>query len=207
MSSVRADSDWRDGFLFVGNQLALDFLNTHPVIDGQPTDLLPDFEALLRWFVAADLLSAREAGRLRQDWEEAEQAAAALESARELRQRLRKEVGRWEEGGVVRAAMLEELNRLMAEHPMRMRVEACNGNIRSKWIFVPRDPQDLLGPIAYWAATLFASIDHTRVRRCEGCVLHFYDSSKKGNRQWCSMRMCGNRAKVAAYQARQRQRG
>jgi len=34
--------DWRDGFLFVGNQLSLDFLNTRPVIDGKPVELLPD---------------------------------------------------------------------------------------------------------------------------------------------------------------------
>ena len=30
------DSDWKDGFLFVGNHLALDFLNTRPVQNGEP---------------------------------------------------------------------------------------------------------------------------------------------------------------------------
>lgn len=34
-------SDWRNGFLFVGNHRALDFLNTRPVMDGQPVELLP----------------------------------------------------------------------------------------------------------------------------------------------------------------------
>jgi hypothetical protein len=50
-------SDWRDGFLFLGNHLALDFLNTHPVQNGEAVELLPDFDALLRWFQAADLHS------------------------------------------------------------------------------------------------------------------------------------------------------
>jgi hypothetical protein len=50
-------SDWVDGFLFVGNQLALDFLNTRPVQDGEALELLPDFTALLRWYKAAGLLS------------------------------------------------------------------------------------------------------------------------------------------------------
>ena len=52
------NSDWRDGFLFVGNHLALDFLNTCPIQNGEATELLPDFDALLRWFKAADVLTS-----------------------------------------------------------------------------------------------------------------------------------------------------
>ena len=51
-------SDWRDGFLFIGNHLALDFLNTCPVQNGEAVELLPDFDTLLRWFRAAGLLSS-----------------------------------------------------------------------------------------------------------------------------------------------------
>ena len=54
-SNTTANGDWRDGFLFVGNQLILDFVNTLPVIDGQPIELLPDAHALARWLVAAGL--------------------------------------------------------------------------------------------------------------------------------------------------------
>ena len=61
-------SDWREGFLFIGNHLALDFLNTCPVQNGEAVELLPDFDALLRWYQAADLLSSREADSLRQQW-------------------------------------------------------------------------------------------------------------------------------------------
>ncbi len=63
------NSDLRDGFLFVGNQLALDFLNTRPVQNGEPMELLPDFSALLRWFQAAKLLSARDVAKLQQSEE------------------------------------------------------------------------------------------------------------------------------------------
>ena len=51
-SKTIPDSDWRDGFLFVGNHLTLDFLNTRPVQNGEPLELLSDFSALLRWFHA-----------------------------------------------------------------------------------------------------------------------------------------------------------
>jgi predicted RNA-binding Zn ribbon-like protein len=45
-----------------------------------------------------------------------------------------------------------------------------------------------------------------RIRHCAhpDCVLHFYDTSPKGNRRWCSMAGCGNRAKAARHYARSR---
>jgi len=66
--------------------------------------------------------------------------------------------------------------------------------------------EDLFAPLAYSAATLFATVDHTRVRKCAQCVLYFRDTSKKGTRRWCSMQLYGNRLKVAAYATRRRQR-
>ncbi|MFF2014095.1 CGNR zinc finger domain-containing protein [Streptomyces sp. NPDC058195] len=41
-----------------------------------------------------------------------------------------------------------------------------------------------------------------RVRHCANaaCVLWFYDVSKNGSRRWCSMEVCGNRAKTARFQ-------
>ena len=198
------DSDWKDGFLFVGNQLALDFLNTRPVQNDEPLELLPDFKALLRWFHAAGLLTAREAANLQQRWGESKRAQRTLEAARELRERLRKEVLAWESGGAVHRSTVEELNRLMQEHPMRTRLKTTRGALSKEPWFDPRQPEDLLAPLAHGAATLFAEANRERVRKCAHCVLHFHDSSKKGTRRWCSMRLCGNRVKVAAYAARQR---
>ncbi|RFU38695.1 zf-CGNR multi-domain protein [Actinomadura logoneensis] len=41
-----------------------------------------------------------------------------------------------------------------------------------------------------------------RVRKCADpdCVLWFYDLTKNGSRRWCSMEICGNRAKTARFQ-------
>ncbi|WP_145810374.1 CGNR zinc finger domain-containing protein [Kribbella amoyensis] len=43
-----------------------------------------------------------------------------------------------------------------------------------------------------------------RVRMCEGdnCYLLFHDTSRPGNRRWCSMQRCGNRHKVGNYRSR-----
>lgn len=197
-------SDWRDGFLFLSNHLALDFLNTHPVQNGEAVELLPDFDALLQWFRAADLLSSRQADTLRQKWGESARAQHIVVAMRELRERLRKEVLSWEGGSGVHRVVIDELNHLMAEHPMLTKLQARGSTSTAELWFDPRWPEDLFAPVAHSAAILFADLDRNRVRKCVQCVLHFYDTSKKGTRRWCSMQLCGNRLKVAAYAARQR---
>ena len=206
MSPVKTidNSDWRDGFLFVGNELALDFLNTRPVQNGEPMELLSDFSALLRWFQAAELLSARDVTNLRQKWGKSACAQRTVEAIRELRERLRKEILAWEHGGTVHQSTVDELNRLMAEHPMRTTLKISGSTSATELWFEPRQPEDLLAPLAHGTATLFANVDRGRVHKCDQCVLHFQDISKKGTRRWCSMQLCGNRLKVAAYAARQR---
>jgi predicted RNA-binding Zn ribbon-like protein len=197
-------SDWKDGFLFVGNQLALDFVNTRPVQNGEPMELLPDFPALLRWFQAASLLTSGEVANLQQQWGQSIRARHVLEATRALRERLRKEILSWEGGGAVHHSTVDELNRLMAEHPMRTRLKEKGHSPSTELWFEPNQLEDLFAPLAHSAAMLFANVDRNRVRKCDQCVLHFHDTSKKGTRRWCSMQLCGNRLKVAAYAARRR---
>lgn len=198
-------SVWRAGFLFVGNHTALDFLNTRPVLSGgEPTELLPDFAAVLRWFRAAGLLDPRQAAELRRQWGESDPARRTLDSLHQLREKLRKDILKYEAGGVVQRAIIEEINHLMAEHPMRTRLTLSESGFKTEVYYAPREPDDLLGPVAQSIAALFAGVDRTKIRKCSNCVLHFYDTSKKGTRQWCSMLVCGNRAKVARYAMRHR---
>jgi predicted RNA-binding Zn ribbon-like protein len=200
------NSDWRDGFLFVGNHLTLDFLNTRPVLSGEEsTELLPDFAALLRWFRSAGVLGSREASELRRQWGESDRARRTLDSLHQLREKLRKEILKYEADGHVQRSTVEEINQLMDRHPMRTRLKATDDGFRTEAYCDPREPEDLLGPVAHGIASLFADLDRTKIRKCSHCVLHFYDISKKGTRRWCSMQMCGNRAKVATYAARHRQ--
>jgi predicted RNA-binding Zn ribbon-like protein len=47
-----------------------------------------------------------------------------------------------------------------------------------------------------------------RIRSCddEHCVLWFVDTSKSGQRRWCTMERCGNRAKARRHYTRARDR-
>ncbi len=195
---------WKSGFLFLGNELVLDFLNTRPVPNGEPIELLSDFAAFARWLEAAGVLRARDAARIKRQWNETPRSRGFLESARALREMLRKEVIEWEAGAVVHPGTLAELNRLLTRHPMRVRLKATpEGVVEQPW-FTMDEPEDLLAPIAESAAKLFTRVNRERVRKCAACALHFHDTSKKSTRRWCSMQLCGNRAKVAAYAERQR---
>lgn len=68
------------------------------------------------------------------------------------------------------------------------------------------DASALLAQIAREAVLLFAGADAARVRRCEGegCSILFLDNSRRGDRRWCSMAGCGNKAKVAEFRRRHR---
>ena len=205
MRNTEHKSNRRNGFFFLGNQLALDFLNTLPVQDGRQLELLPDFGALLGWFEAAGLLQSREVAAFRQKWDGSKRAQQTTAAMRQLREKLRERVVAWENGGSVRRSTLRELNRVMAAHPMRTRLKAEGKSLSTELWFEAREPEDLFAPLAHSAAALFAATDRNCVRKCAQCVLHFQDTSKKGTRRWCSMRLCGNQLKVAAYAARRRQ--
>ena len=203
-AKVSAASDWREGFLFVGNHLALDFLNTCPIQDGKQRELLPDFDALLRWFRAAGQIRSRQADALKRRWDGTARARSLTSAIHDFREKLRKEVLSWEDTGELHRALIDELNAVLARHPMLTRLKRDASHTTTELWFDPRQPEDLFAPLGHAAALLFAAGDARRVRKCGHCVLHFYDTSKKGTRRWCSMQLCGNRLKVAAYAARQR---
>jgi predicted RNA-binding Zn ribbon-like protein len=65
----------------------------------------------------------------------------------------------------------------------------------------------LLAPVLWSAADLLVGRQLLRVRSCANpsCGWLFLDDSKSGNRRWCSMTACGNRAK--AHRHYQRRKG
>jgi len=63
--------------------------------------------------------------------------------------------------------------------------------------------ESALAAVALDAVKLLAR-DDGRLRLCEGpgCSLVFYDSSRPGNRRWCSTERCGNRVNTTTYRRR-----
>jgi predicted RNA-binding Zn ribbon-like protein len=78
-------------------------------------------------------------------------------------------------------------------HPLTLRRVHCWDN-----------PGELLVPITEAAADLICYQDFTMIRSCDGspCMLLFLDRTKAHSRRWCSMAVCGNRAKATAHRSR-----
>jgi len=200
----KAPTEWIDGFLFVGNHLALDFLNTRPVLAEGPKELLPDVEALVRWLVASRVLTPQKGRILSRKWQDTPQASVFLRQIRKFRERLRAVVIGQEAGRSVSDAFMAELNSLLKQHPSVIGLLRKGKKLKLDAASEPEKPTDVWAPIAIAVAELLSNSSPGRLRKCEACIVHFLDTSKKGSRRWCSMNICGNRIKVAAYQQRKR---
>jgi len=196
--------EWIDGFLFVANRPILDFLNTKPVLANGPTELLPDLRALERWLIASGMVTSAKAKATLRSWRNSAEAAAFLEELIAFREKLREAVLRMESGSAPADAFLAQVNSLLMQHPLPALLLKRDGRVTREASFDLRWPTDLWGPIVNAAADLLAETELSRIRKCESCVVHFLDISKKGSRRWCSMNICGNKIKVAAYQRRKR---
>jgi predicted RNA-binding Zn ribbon-like protein len=206
MTIARPGSDSAQPPLLVADHPALDFLNTRPSLYTDPEERLPDGDALVSWMTAAGLLEQAEEREVRRRLSQAQLDRAAAD-ARSLRERLRSAVAAWAaKGSPPPASLLADINRLLAAGPTVVSVRAAGGRIvlgASRRFDVPLT---ILAPLAEAIARLFAEGDRRLVRECgsEICSLWFYDRTKAHRRRWCSMDVCGARAKSAAYRARQR---
>jgi predicted RNA-binding Zn ribbon-like protein len=199
-------NEWIDGFLFVANKPILDFLNTKPVLAQGPAELLADPLALERWLIASDMVTSPKAKAVMRAWRQSPEAAAFLDQLIAFRERLREAVVRIENGSSPTEVFLAEVNSLLLQHPLPALLHKRDGKVIRDTSFELRRPTDLWAPIIDATADLLAETQSSRIRKCESCVVHFFDTSKKGSRRWCSMNICGNKLKVAAYQRRKRTR-
>jgi len=207
-----------DAFDLLGmaNHPALELLNSTSDATGVHLDVLADGDGLLAWLGATALLPAEEAARVRSSFSRADLDAAAA-GARGFRERMRGEVTAWsglretlggtlEEtlGGTLSWLAVQEINALLAQdrrhlvltgEPKALRVVDAHS-----WV----SAHALLALPAAAFADLATTGDPTLTRRCEGlgCTLWFYDRTKSHRRRWCSMAICGNRAKARAHRAR-----
>lgn len=203
-TATQEPREWVDGFLFIANRPILDFLNTKPVLAQGPTELLPDTLALERWLIAAGIVRSAKTKSLLKSWRHAPEAASFLEDLIAFRERLRDAVLRMETSLAAPDEFIQEVNAGLLRHPLITALRKRNGQVLREVIFDPKRPEDLWAPLLDAAADLLSEPAANRIRKCEGCVIHFFDTSKKGSRRWCSMNICGNKFKVAAYQRRKR---
>jgi predicted RNA-binding Zn ribbon-like protein len=195
--------------LAVGDHPAMDFLNTHATPGGVPTEWLTTGADLLNWLEQADLIDSETAARFRADEAAKAQLDVVAKGARALREWLRAFVRRHAGQALTAAAEAElgPLNLLLAGDKGFARVSGGAEGLGLQRLRRWETPEELLQPIAAAIADLVCHADFRLIRACEGhdCTLMFLDRTKAHARRWCSMALCGNRAKAAAHRARKRQ--
>ncbi len=197
--------------IFVGDARALDFLNTVATTADGRIDWLEDGEGLLSWLQQAQLVPIGVIERIRRQSSRTELDKVA-EQARSLREWFRGFVQEQKGRPLQRKDLkkLEPLNRLLERDASFFQIAPATDNdgnaLELRTLRAWRSPEALLLPIADALARFLCSEDLTYVKACEGptCTLLFADHTRSRARRWCSMALCGNRAKQAAHRRRRK---
>jgi predicted RNA-binding Zn ribbon-like protein len=192
---------------FVGDHPALDFLNSIASPKDVPVEWLRDGADLIDWLERAEVIGPDVASRFRA-WKDRRAVDAVAARARGFRDWLRGFVTRHMDKplGPAAAKALGPLNELLAADTSYPVLEAGDREqaVRMRRVRRWAGPDELLHPVAEAAADLIGNEDFRLIRACGGhvCTLLFIDRTKAHGRRWCSMAVCGNRAKAAAHRAR-----
>jgi predicted RNA-binding Zn ribbon-like protein len=199
----------RPAAIFVGDAPGLDFLNSIATPVDTVIDWIDDGEGLLAWLAQAKLVQPDILDRLRGQALPGELDKVA-DQARHLREWFRGFVQRYKGQPLAASALdeLEPLNRLLARDEMFGRIVRQDGDGQGPFQLLAmrrwQTPDSMLLPIGEALAYLVCTEDFTHVKACEGpaCTLLFADHTRGHARRWCSMAICGNRAKQAAHRHR-----
>ncbi len=195
--------------IFIADSLGLDFLNSIATLVDTPIDWLDSGDGLLRWLAQAKLVPADALDELKGRAMPGELDNVA-DQARDLREWfrgfVRKHMGRPLTPKVLHE--LEPLNRLLKRDEVFSQIsrhrhkggDRLELQVKRRW----RSGESLLLPIGEALAKFVCEENFANVKACEGhsCTLVFADHSRRRARRWCSMAICGNRAKQAAHRNR-----
>ncbi|WP_308283044.1 CGNR zinc finger domain-containing protein [Pseudonocardia nigra] len=163
----------------VGESPAVDLLNTRWIGGGERYDLLEDEGLTAVWLGGWGLPVEAPPSEVQRHLRDARDALAAV---------------------IADPAARDGVNALLAHG--RIRLSLDDGG--------PAEHHDVADPARRPAFACLreylrlAASSPARVRKCGNpdCVLHFHDTSRTGERRWCSMAACGNRFKARRHRSR-----
>lgn len=180
----------------LGGRLCLDFVNS------KPNPLALSWEELIHFLEGARIVSAERGAQLLVLPQSDPQAAEGLLlKARQLCFSLRKVFTAVHRKQKITAEWVESVNDILRITEGHDELTCENGIWRIEFMAREGGLDWLLAAVARSAAELVAEGAGARLRLCANprCGLFFYDNSRTHRRRWCSMAVCGNRNKVAAF--------
>ncbi|MDA1772343.1 CGNR zinc finger domain-containing protein [Bacillus cereus] len=183
-------------FPLISGNPSLDLVNTELVRRGQRYDLLITNEDVLEWlYVIKVNLPFWNEKTLIGIQKRMDQVTSSILEVREV---LRKQFEAIADQQEISNDFITYLEKQIEKAPFTYKI------IEQQLVSIPvGEIEDVLASlIAFDALTLIAENKLISLKRCSNpdCVLLFID--KSGKRKWCSMKICGNRKKVAKFQDR-----
>jgi predicted RNA-binding Zn ribbon-like protein len=180
----------------LGGRLAVDFANAAP-----PNAQLP-WQRLIQFLQSTAIISAERGAQLLTLPQYDPQAAEALLlKAQRLNSSLRKVFAAMLGKHRIAGEWLEPVNEILRITEGHDELVGQDGIWKIEFIAREGGLDWLLAAAARSGADIIAEGAHARLRLCANphCGLFFYDNSRTRRRRWCSMAVCGNRSKVAAF--------
>lgn len=184
---------------FVGGRLALDFVNSIP------TNAKLSWDQLVAFLEAARIVTPERAAELlalnRSDSQAAE---SLLRKTQQLANALRLALDALLHRQKVQREWIEPINEFLRITEGHDELVQMDQDWEIQFVASESGLEWLLAAAARSAAEIIAEGPRARLRLCANprCGLFFYDTSRTHRRRWCSMTVCGNRHKVAAFARR-----
>ena len=184
----------------LGGRLSVDFVNA------TPSNAELSWERLIHFLESTSIVSDVRGGQLLVLPQSDPQAAEALLlKARRLGSALRKVFGAVLRKQRIAGEWIEPVNEILRITEGHDELVGQAGVWKIEFIAREGGLDWLLAAVARSGAEIVAEGARARLRLCANphCGLLFYDNSRTRRRRWCSMAVCGNRSKVAAFARKQ----
>src|SRR5260370_26491866 len=180
----------------LGGRLSVDFVNA------SPSNAELSWERLVHFLESTSVVSAgRGAQLLSLPQSDPQAAEALLLKAQRLDSALRKGFAAMLRKQRIAGEWIELLNRILPITEGHDELVSQAGILKIEFVAREGGLDWLLAAVARSGAEIIAEGARARLRICANphCDLFFYDNSRTRRRRWCSMAVCGNRSKVAAF--------
>lgn len=187
---------------FIGGHPVLDFLNTGGGdTKARDVERLETFFDVLTWACAASVIDDQEYSALERIADESpDVAAACLMEMRVQRESLYRLIL-----SLIERKTIAETDRLLVQSHTSLALAHAqltpHGDQLATWrIGIEAASLSLVEHRLFLAAsTLITNPSSRNIRQCETCSWLFMDPSATKRRRWCSMAVCGNRAKALRH--------
>ncbi|PYU74490.1 MAG: hypothetical protein DMG49_04570 [Acidobacteria bacterium] len=180
----------------LGGRLSVDFVNA------TLSNAELSWESLVHFLESTSVVSVERGAQLLTLPQSDPQAAEVLLlKARRLGATLRKVFAAMLRKQKMAGERVEPVNEILRITEGHDELVAKNGVWKIEFVAREVGLDWLLAAVARSGAETIAEGPNARLRLCANphCGLLFYDNSRTRRRRWCSMAVCGNRSKVAAF--------